>query len=341
MAGTEQHDPLGRQPSPAHGDAKPDFGDRRRGERVGRVQPFFKTNYIEHKPQEALVEQLLTYVASTLPLLGGPIDGRSLSEHSNAGKSRMIERLVAVAAERRAEAGLEPNPLQILVFELDQTSGIMRFYRQILRKLGDDFADDKRASVEELEERIHHVGRRLGVEAIVGDEVQHLARKTTTSEHVTNRFKTFLNRGILPLILVGDELAEDFFNENSKLASRLGSPLRLKPLDVRNDASEMKLFLDFCRSLDASMASEGIVDAPAGLTARGIRSQLVAVSGGHVGRVCRLVCEATQHALWRGSPMVERHDLSVATRNFARRLKWTTRDPFSTAVRSGDPGGVR
>lgn len=341
MAAADKHDPLGRQPSPAHGDAEPNYGDRIRAARVAHVLPFFKTNYIEHRPQEDLVEQLLTYVTSTLPLLGGPIDGRGLSELSNAGKSRMIERLVAVAAKRRAEAGLDPNPLQILVFELDRTSGIMKFYRQILRKLGDDFADDKRASIEELEERIHHVGRRLGVEAIVGDEVQHLARKTTTSEHVTDRFKTFLNRGILPLILVGDEVAEEFFRENSKLASRLGHPLQLKPLDVRNSAHDMKLFLDFCTALDASMIKAGIVDAPAGLTGAGVRSQLVAVSGGHIGRVCRLVCEAAQHALWRGSSMVERHDLSVATRGFARRLKWTTRDPFSTVPKTdGSSGGA-
>lgn len=340
MAATDKHDPLGRQPSPEHGDADPDYGDRLRGGRVAKVLPFFKTNYIEYKPQENLVEQLLTYVASTLPLLGGPIDGRGLSELSNAGKSRMIERLVAVAAERRAEAGLDPNPLQILVFELDRTSGIVKFYRQILRRMGEDFADDKRASIEELEERIHHVGRRLGVEAIVGDEVQHLARKTTTSEHVTDRFKTFLNRGILPLILVGDELAESFFKENSKLASRLGNPLQLTPLDVRNSGSDMKLFLDFCSALDASMVEAGIVDAPARLTSAGIRSQLVAVSGGHIGRVCRLVCEATQHALWRGSPMVERHDLSVATRGYARRLNWTARDPFSRMQKIGAPTGT-
>ena len=338
MAATDKHDPLGRQPSPVHGDAEPNYGDRLRGERVARVLPFFKKNYIEHKPQEDLVEQLLTYVASTLPLLGGPIDARGLAQLSNAGKSRMIDRFVDVAAKRRAEAGLDPNPLQILVFELDRTSGMMKVYRQILRKMGDDFADDKRASIEELEERIHHVGRKLGVEAIVGDEVQHLARKTTTSEHVTDRMKTFLNRGILPLILVGDEVAEGFFKENSKLASRLGHPLQLKPLDVRNSARDMKLFLDFCTALDESMVQAGIVDAPANLAGPGIRSQLVAVSGGHIGRVCRLACEATQHALWRGSPMVERHDLSFATRGFARHLNWTTRDPFSTITTAGGSG---
>lgn len=337
MTKAANHDPLGQQPSPAHGDARPNYGDRQRSARVEKVLPFFKTNYIEHAPQGDLVDQLLTYIASTLPLLGGPIDGRGLSEHSNAGKSRMIERLVTEAADRRAAAGLEPNPLQILVFELDRTSGITKFYRQILRRMGDEFADDKRASLEELEERIHHVGRRLGVEAIVGDEVQHLARKTTTSEHVTDRFKTFLNRGILPLILVGDEVAEGFFNENSKLASRLGSPLQLKPLDVRNCTHDMELFLKFCEALDVSMVKAGIVDAIAGFARFGMRSQLVAVSGGHVGRVCRLVCEATQHALWRCSPKVERHDLSVATRGYARRLKWTTRDPFSTAPTGAGP----
>ena len=156
-------DPLGQQPPPLHGDPRPNYADHARSQRVSNVLPFFKTNFIEHQPQTDLVNQLLSYIASTLPLLGGPIDGRALSEHSNAGKSRMIERLVVVAAERRAEAGLEPKPHQILVFELDQTSGITSFYRQILRKMGHDFADDKRAAADELEERIHHIGRKPGL----------------------------------------------------------------------------------------------------------------------------------------------------------------------------------
>lgn len=322
-------DPLGVQPPPVHGDTKPVFTDPVRNARVEAVVPFFKTNYIEHEPQTIAVEQLLSYLKSMQSLLGGPIDGRCLSEHSNAGKSRMIEHLVRTAALRRAEAGLPPNPHQILCIELDKTTSVATWLRRILYEMGDDHWNDRHDRIEDLEDRILTMSRELGVEGIVGDEVQHLDRKTTDARQVTDRFKTFLNRGILPLILVGDEDAEKFFEKNGKFASRLGTPLQLKPLDPRGDAHDKELFLTFCERLDHSMVEAGIMDEPSGLNKIGFRTQLVTVSSGHVGRVCRVVCEAAQHALRRGSPVIERHDMSVATRGFAMKLKWVLHDPFS------------
>ena len=325
-------DPLGVQPLPVLGDARPDFTDAARKNRVEAVVPFFKTNFIEHKPQTDVVNQLLSYLKSVQSLIGGPIDGRRLSEHSNAGKSRMIEQLVATAAERRAEVGLPPNPYQIICVELDKTTSLAGFFRQVLRIMGDDHWSDSGTKVDELEDRVETWARKLGVEGLVGDEVQHLDRKTTNAAQVTDRFKTFLNRGILPLILVGDEDADVFFGKNAKFASRLGTPLQLKPLNVRGDIEDRKLFRDFIVRLDESMVEGKIMDRESGLGNAGMRAQLAAVSGGHVGRICRLVCEAAQHALWRGSPMIEHHDLSVATRGFALRLEWVANDPFSKAA---------
>lgn len=326
-------DPLGVQPTPVHGDPKPDHADAARNARAEAVLPFFKANYIEHQPQTDVVEQLLGYMRSARRLTGSPMDGRRLSEHSGAGKSRMIEHLLRTAAMRRAEAGLPPNPHQIVRLELDKTTSVATFFRQALRLMGDEHWNDKRATIDELEERLSEFVRRLEVEALVGDEVQHLDRKTTNAAQVTDRFKTFLNRGVVPLILVGDEDADVFFGKNPKFAARLGTPLHLKPLDVRSSKPDQKLFLDFCQALDASMVAAKIVDQPGGLALKGVRSQLAAISGGHVGRVCRLVCEATQHALRRGSPLVERHDLSVATRTYAIGLKWVFNDPFSSRAR--------
>ncbi|MBX9925635.1 MAG: TniB family NTP-binding protein [Hyphomicrobiaceae bacterium] len=322
-------DPLGAQPPPLRGDAQPVFTDQARNARVEAVVPFFKTNYIDHKPQTDVVEQLLSYLKSMQPLLGGPIDGRCLSEHSNAGKSRMIEHLKRTAELRRAEAGLPPNPYQILCIELDKTTSVATWLRRILYEMGDDHWNDRHSKIEDLEDRILTMSRRLGVEGIVGDEVQHLDRKTTDALQVTDRFKTFLNRGILPLILIGDEDAEKFFEKNGKFASRLGTPLELRPLDPRSDDHDKELFLSFCRRLDQSMVDAGIIDEPAGLGKAGFRTQLVTISSGHVGRVCRVVCEAAQHALRRGAPTIERHDMSVATRKYAMKLPWVLHDPFS------------
>ena len=322
---------LGVQPLPIYGDPIPDYSNETRSNRVIQVLPFFKANWIDHDPQTRLVNQLLTYMRSMQPLLDGPIDGRCLSQYTNAGKSRMIEALLAEAARRRAEAGLPPNKYQIIMVELNEATSIKSFFRNILKKLDDPYWNHKHDTIDYLEERIHHLSRKLGVQGLVGDEVQHLDKKTSDATAVTNRLKSFLNRGIVPLILVGNEKAEAFFKKNGDLAPRLGTPLVLKPLDPRNDKADAKLFTEFCKKLDASMVKAGIVDAPGGLDKPGLRSQLLAVSSGHVGRVCRLVCEATIHAMWRGSPLVEKHDLSVATRQCAMgAVNWIGRDPFSS-----------
>ncbi|MDR6144903.1 RNA binding exosome subunit [Sphingomonas sp. SORGH_AS870] len=324
--------PLGPQPLPARGDPVPDYSNPSRRARVVSVVPFFKNNWIEHEPQTSLVNQLLAYMESMQPLLDGPIDGRCLSQDTNAGKSRMIEALVAEAALRREEEGLPSNKYQIIVVELNEATSVKSFFRNILKALDDSHWNNKHDTIDDLEDRIHHFCRKLGVQGLVGDEVQHLDKKSSDATGVTNRLKSFLNRGIVPLILVGNEKAEAFFEKNTDLAARLGTPLVLKPLDPRNDRTDGKLFTAFCKKLDASMVKAKIVDEPAGLDKAGLRSQLVAVSGGHVGRVCRVVCEATIHALWRGSPKVEKHDLSVATRRYAMGpVNWVTRDPFSSS----------
>ena len=321
---------FGVQPQPTRGDPLPDYSNQNRKARVIAVVPFFKNNWIEHGPQTSLVAQLLAYTDSMQPLLDGPIDGRCLSQFTNAGKSRMIDALVAEAARLRAEAGLPPNKYHIIKVELDGATSLKSFFRQILKQLDDPYWNDKHDTIDDLEDRIHYFSRKLGVHGLVGDEAQHLDKKSSDATAVTNRLKSFLNRGIVPLILVGNEKAEKFFEQNGDLASRLGTPLVLKPLDPRNDAADRKLFTEFCKKLDASMGDAGVVDEPAGFDQAGLRSQLLAVSSGHIGRVCRVVCEATIHALWRGSPLVEKHDLSVATRLYAMGpVKWIGRDPFS------------
>lgn len=331
MTAKKKPDPLGVQPQPTRGDLVPDLSNHGRKARVVAAVPFFKNNWIDHGPQAKLVAELLAYLESMQVLLDGPIDGRCLSQFTNAGKSRMVDALVAEAARLTAEAGLPPNKYQIIKVELDEATSLKSFFRKILKQLDDPHWNDKHDTIDDLEDRIHHFSRKLGVQGLVGDEVQHLDRKSSDATAVTNRLKSFLNRGIVPLILVGNEKAEAFFKKNGDLASRLGTPLVLKPLDPRNDVADRKLFTEFCRKLDTSMVEADIVDEPAGLDQAGLRSQLLAVSSGHVGRVCRVVCEATMHALWRGSPLVEKHDFSVATRRYAMGpVNWIGRDPFSS-----------
>ncbi len=319
-------DPLGVQPEPLTGGRKAVFGDVDARRRSSLAANLLQDEWIEHAPQRAIIDELMRYRDDTRGRLGRPLTGRRLSQFSQAGKSRTMERLKTEMAREREAAGLPVNPHQVVIVELDRRMTLKGFYQEVLRKLDDDFWDEK-VNAKVLENRIADFVRRLGVEILVADEVQHLRRRANEAGEVTDRLKVFLDRGVVPLVLVGDEDSVPFFGANGKLAARLGRPLELAPLKrVRSDA---KLFKQFCVAIDALLVSNGVFDIASGLDDRDVLDALLTVSGGHVGRVARLVGIAASEAALRGADRIEAYDLSRATRDFAIGAGWLNDDPFS------------
>jgi len=325
---TGRKDPLGVQPDPHTGSRLPlagDLGMRRRSSLAARL---FEDEWIEHAPQRAVIDELLHYRDDTLGRLGRPLSGRRLSQFSQAGKSRTMERLKTEMVAEREAAGLPPNPYQVVIVELDRRLTLKGFYQEVLRKLDDEYWDEN-VSAKVLENRIAEFVRRLGVELLVADEVQHLRRKANDAGEVTDRLKVFLDRGVVPLVLVGDEESVPFFRANGKLAARLGRPLELAPLDPRRNRPDAKLFKDFCRAVDDLLVQNGVFEMRSGLDNHSVLDALLTVSSGHVGRVARLAGIAARDAVRRGADRMERYDLSKATREFAIGAGWLTDDPFS------------
>lgn len=326
MAG--HRDPLGVQPAPVSGSRRlvPRTPDIKR--RATLARQLLEDGWIEYAPQRAIIDELLDYRDETVGRLGRPLSGRRLSQFSQAGKSKTMARLkMELALDREAE-GLPPNPYQVVIVELDRRLNLKGFYQEVLRKLDDEFWDDD-VSAKVLENRIADFVRRLGVELLVADEVQHLRRKANDANEVTDRLKVFLDRGIVPLILVGDEDSVEFFRANGKLAARLGEPLQLAPLAPQKSARDAKLFKAFCAALDATLVDNGVFTSSSDLTSAQTLDALLEVSGGHVGRVARLIGVAAPNAVKRGAQRVDAYDLSRATRVFAMGASWTTTDPFS------------
>lgn len=327
---TTPKDPLGVQPKPSTGSREPVFRTEEIKARALAATRLLEDGWVEHAPQRAIINDLIDYRDQTTGRLGRPLSGRRLSQFSQAGKSKTMAQLKAELAAERAAQGLPPNPYQVVIVELDRRLNLKGFYQEVLRKLDDEFWDAD-VSAKVLENRIADFVRRLGVELLIADEVQHLKRKANDANEVTDRLKVFLDRGIVPLVLVGDEDSIPFFRANGKLAARLGNPLQLAPLNPEGSGADAKLFKKFCAALDEGLVKHKIFASSSMLTSNKILDALLAVSSGHVGRVARLLSIAAPAAVRRGADRVEPYDLSKATREFAIGANWLITDPFSNA----------
>jgi len=325
---SKKKDPLGVQPKPITGSRMPVPRTSDIKKRTTAATVLLEDGWIEHLPQRRIIDELIDYRDQTVGRLGRPLSGRRLSQFSQAGKSKTMAQLKTELARERAVEGLPPNPYQVVIMELDRRLNLKGFYQEVLRKLDDDFWDDD-VSAKVLENRIADFVRKLGVELLIADEVQHLRRKANDANEVTDRLKVFLDRGIVPLVLVGDEDSIEFFKANGKLAARLGDPLELAPLNPKGSGADAKLFKKFCAALDEALIKSGIFTTSSMLTEETTLDALLAVSSGHVGRVARLLSIAVPAGVKRGAKCVEPYDLSKATREFAIGASWLVTDPFS------------
>ncbi|WP_375393483.1 AAA family ATPase [uncultured Sphingomonas sp.] len=347
-------DPLGRQPRHVTGNAAPDYGDPLLDARVDAANTAFATIWVDHAPQTAVINQLRRYIRQTQSRRGVPIPGRRLSQETQAGKSALVWRLKAELAAERAAAGLAPNEYQVVIITIEKHMTLKAFLQEILKQLGEDDIDpdpeaterkrrkgetetetekEDRRSYKTLETRIAKWSVRLGVDLIVADEAQRLDRVATDASHVTERIQTFLDRGVVPLLLIGNGKSHAFFEKNGDLCARLGNPLVLKQL-LPNDETEAGkedagLFKAFCKDLNAKLVATGAVKLSPRLTNHATLDALLAVSSGHVGRVVRLIEEALPLAVERGAATIEAIDLSNAVRGYAIGTGWIDHDPFS------------
>jgi hypothetical protein len=247
---------------------------------------------------------------------------------------------------------------------------VKMLYQDILNRLADDFADEPgdhgiRLTPEQKkkikgnandniaikEQRIEEWAWKLGVELIVVDEIQRLVTKskverlhatdsasflTADAEEVSTKLQTLLDRGIVPIVFIGDENSPVFFDLNHYFAARLGRPLKLLPLDP-NSKRDLKRFNDFCTGYDEELRRQNVIPVPTCLSQPQILGALLIASGGHIGRAARIIEVALPAALERGAVTMEAYDLSNAVRDYAMGLGWVDHDPFSVQVEREGP----
>lgn len=351
-----------RKPTRVTGRAKPDPYDDVAQARAENAQEIVENIWADTARQRQPINEIRKYMRiSQKKRRGTPLGGRRLSQFSQAGKSAIAERLIYELEQEAIQAGAEPNPYRVVHITISARMTLKMLFLAILNRLGDAFAehDGKALKVTQkeagrirgrsadnvmvLEQRIEEWVQRLGVELIVIDEVQLLATRdersmsdpdfgrtvlTADAFEVTKKLQSFIDRGVVPIVFIGDETSESFFKINGQFAARLGTALELPPLNVKK-ASDRKQFMDFCKEYDRQLVALGASPVPTCLTEPAVLTGLIAASGGHIGRVARLIQVAMPAALERGAVTMEAYDLSNAVRDYAMDLGWVDHDPFS------------
>ena len=322
--GTEQG---GGAPPPTTGHALPVYNDEV-DERCATGLEEFGELYIPYERQEAIRSRINTLRLMSINKRGREgiaLPGRELSQVSQAGKSKVLQ-AYALEMQRGPNTKGDINPYRVIYVGLEVRQTLKMLCKKILKLLGDPHWD--LGNADDVRERLREFMRFRDVELLIIDEVQHLKGHSNDKVDITDELKRFLDSGIVPVVFAGNEEARDFFASNVQLAARLGDPLELTPLSAKA-TDDKKLFRQFCIDLDEEMRAAGICRQPSGFGKAGILTGLMKSSGGHVGRVCRIVEVALEHALRRDADMVEAYDLHHAVDAFAISKGYCQKNAFA------------
>lgn len=293
--------------------------------RVGEAIRRFDEIFIEHEPQMRIISRIEALRVTTAGKRGVPLPGVRLSQCSQAGKTSALKQYSIWLSRERPQA--EPNPYRILYLNLRTGITLKMLCIELLTMLGDPFPT--RGHLDVLLCRLDVAMRARHVELLIIDEVQWLAKARVDCQMVTDQLKNFLDRGIVPLVLAGNEESLPFFTQNCQLSARLGSPLELLPVTTATETSATA-FKQFCYALDHAMVEAEVIQHPSGLHHKEPLVALMKASGGHVGRVSRIVAASLDHALWRAAPAIELYDLAAGIQAMAIASGWAEKNPLGS-----------
>lgn len=258
--------------------------------------------------------------------LGKPQKGLRVLAPSGSGKTSSV-----LAYIHRLEQKLPPTeffrPALYVALERDTTP--KKLMIAILQAFGDAFAT--RGTEVVLKQRAWRYFHEFDVQILFVDEVQHLRPGNShTTNDATDALKRILDEGLVPVVFLGTDEAEDLFTRNVQLSSRLHPPADLPRLVRTNpeDRGLLKVFLDH---LDDELVAHGLQAKKGILSHAWIRACLHQVCDGVIGRVMRLISVALEVASRREADFIEAYDLAEATDRWALPQGLVTRNPFRTS----------
>ena len=300
-------------------------------ERCAQALGALKGIYVPHDKHRAIRSKINTLRISCLPMLGTgeAFEGRAVVEKTGAGKTTILKRLASETnATPTADGAI--NPYRVVYIEMKVAGTLNMLIRRILKKVGDP--NWNKGNADDVRDRLEIAFEERKVELLIVDEVQHLKGASKDKLAIADELKGLLDSGIVPVVFAGTEKAKEFFEENVELAGRLGDLLDLSPAK-RGSRTDRKNFRDFCRALDQEISKAGIFETLSAIAEPHCLTALITASGGHLGRVFRIVTVAVEHALRREAEFVEVYDLDAAVQTFAIPRRYCTENPFRKGQR--------
>lgn len=287
---------------------------------VAEKMPVFETIYIPF-PRQVEFHSRCDFLAKLgKATRGKPQKGLRVLAPTGSGKTISATAFVEMVHPPGTPG---KSPIAHVALEKDTTS--KRLMSSILQWFRDPLA--LRGTEAVIRERLYAAFREFETQLLIIDEVQHLNFRSSVRSDPTDTLKRFLDDGMVPVVFLGTEGAEDMFRRNLQLNSRLLPPCDLLPLS-RMDKGDRALLHQFLLELDERIVQLGLVQQLSGLAHPWIRGCLWEVSGGIIGRISRIMYVALEGALRRGAERIEVYDLARATDSWAVAQGFIGKNPF-------------
>jgi len=300
------------------------------GRRNAEIISIFVSNP-EHLPVLNALDELLA-VGSAQKEAGLRQYALRITGPSGAGKSTVCDHFARVVAAR-GSIGSEEMP--VVRVELEQACTPKRMWAAVLGKFGDEFIGS--GDEEQLRRRAYKALQRARTRLLILDETQHLFYKSKGGSVPTDCIKRFLDDGVVPVALAGNEDARLLLESNVQLVNRMMPPADIRALDPAS-AGDRSSFAGWVVRFDKAIQAKGLFDRTSGLDDPRIVAALMEVSGGILGRAANLVRAAAFIAYGRDAAFIELCDLSNATVRWAVAQGVVAADPFRHGCRKPSRG---
>ncbi len=254
--------------------------------------------------------------------IGKPQMGLRILAPTGSGKSTAAEAYIDLVQRRRPRTD---TFVPILKINLEKACTSKKLMTSILNEFDDPYVAYGNELT--LKRRAFACIERFRTELLIVDEVQHLNYRNGQNNDVTDTLKGMLDGGVVPMVFLGTDDAEQMFKRNLQLNGRLLAPCDLDPLNSKS-AEDRRLFAAFVAKLEAVIVAQDILPEPSCLGEAGLLPGLFEVSQGVVGRVSRLFLAALDIAIRRGATRLELYDLALAVDRWAIPQAFAKTNPF-------------
>ena len=239
-----------------------------------------------------------------IQMRGMPMIGMTLFEVTGAGKTTTAEQYA-----KRLNADATGGRIPVLHVRLDNSGTARSLYVEMLSALGDGFALN--GTEQSLRRRTLDALGDAGTELVIIDESHHGGKRSGFGGEITSSVKLMLDGGVVPVALLGTEVAVPIFSKDLELSGRLTAPCRLGRLEW-NDPYDNEVWLGLLENLDLRLVEDGILTTTTGLAEDELAYALIEATNGVIGQLMGTIRTAVRQAVRDGREIMTFDDLVIA-----------------------------